>query len=798
MQRGRGYWKFNNSLLNDERYISLITNAIRDFKINNPKHVTNPHIRWDAFKCFIRGSTIQYTSIKRNQTLAFQTALERQIKEEETRLTEFPNSLEIHNNIKMLQTQYESLLQNRTNGAIVRSRAKWVEAGEKNTKYFLNLEKRNSDRKTITKLNRNNKLVTTQTEILKELTDYFSNLYKNAIPQSTSRQVQLSSYIESAHLPKIQHDQRHSGDTIISAEECKIAIDQLSCNKSPGFDGFSVEFYQAFWSDIKDIFLDCINYSFEIEYLSSSQYQGVITLLPKPDKDHTLPSNYRPITLLNCDYKILSKVLNNRIQPLLNTLVGSEQSGFIKGRYIGHNVRLLFDFIEYMDAENLPGAVLSLDICKAFDSLQWDFIFKALKYYNLDRNTIKWIEILYKQPQCCIINNNNLSPFFQVSKGVRQGDPLSPTLFVLSMQCLAKKLNADSVFTGVKIGNDALKLSMFADDTIIFLNGGYDQFKRVFVLLNDFENFSGCRLNLNKSQAFFVGSRRCERNKPFSKSGLCWPDQEIKYLGIWIPIKKKKDINKILLQRNFGSVLDKMKTLCNIWSSRGLSLLGKITIAKCLLIPQLTYKIMNIPVAIPKKFLNEINRILFTFIWGSKWERVARKTLCGDFHQGGLKMIDLESFITALQFKNVYFALSESFSFQWKIIEGKYLDKNIIYALAMSNIDLENRLLKKYIPLRSIVLMIQTIKKVFNANITNNSTFLWLNKNIKYHREPFYIHMFSQAGILDAKQLINNRGVFKQYDELNLPTDNQTFIRYIKLISAIPSEWDLNTPYRYT
>ena len=214
------------------------------------------------------------------------------------------------------------------------------------------------------------------------------------------------------------------------------------------------------------------------------------------------------------------------------------------------------------------------------------------------------------------------------------------------------------------------------------------------------------------------------RTKPFSKSGLCWPDQEIKYLGIWIPIKKKKDANKILLQRNFGSVLNKMKTLCNIWSSRGLSLLGKITIAKCLLIPQLTYKIMNIPVAIPKKFLNEINRILFTFIWGSKWERVARKTLCGDFHQGGLKMIDLESFITALQFKNVYFALSESFSFQWKIIEGKYLDKNIIYALAMSNIDLENRLLKKYIPLRSIVLMMQTIKKIFSANIANNSTFL--------------------------------------------------------------------------
>ena len=157
--------------------------------------------------------------------------------------------------------------------------------------------------------------------------------------------------------------------------QCKTALYHLRTNKSPGLDGFSVEFYKAFWDDLKQYFLDSINFSASTSVLTKTQYQGLITLIPKPGKDHSFPCNYRPITLLNCDYKILSKVINNRPTSVLHSLIGHEQIGFIKGRYIGHNIRILFDFIDYMDHNDDPGTLLSLDMCKAFDSLKWDFIF---------------------------------------------------------------------------------------------------------------------------------------------------------------------------------------------------------------------------------------------------------------------------------------------------------------------------------------------------------------------------------------------------------------------------------------
>ena len=113
--------------------------------------------------------------------------------------------------------------------------------------------------------------------------------------------------------------------------------------------------------------------------LCNSQYEGVTTLLPKPGKDPLYASNYRPITLLNCDYKIFSKVINNKLIPFLPKLIHYDQNGFIKGRSIGDNIRLIFDIIEYAKTKNVPGAVLSIDLYKAFDSLNWPFIFAALK-----------------------------------------------------------------------------------------------------------------------------------------------------------------------------------------------------------------------------------------------------------------------------------------------------------------------------------------------------------------------------------------------------------------------------------
>ena len=145
----------------------------------------------------------------------------------------------------------------------------------------------------------------------------------------------MSDYVAKAHLPKLTESQKFLCDTPITEIECKLAMNQLYTNKSPGLDGFSIEFYKTFREEIKEPFFESIDFSVINGKLTETQYQGVITLIPKAGKDHLLACNYRPITLLNCDYKIISKVINNRLLKLLPNLIGNEQNGFVKGRYIG-------------------------------------------------------------------------------------------------------------------------------------------------------------------------------------------------------------------------------------------------------------------------------------------------------------------------------------------------------------------------------------------------------------------------------------------------------------------------------
>ena len=230
-------------------------------------------------------------------------------------------------------------------------------------------------------------------------------------------------------------------------------MQELTSNRALGLDGIPIEFYKTFWGDIKDIFLDSIIFALETGQLCESQYQGVMTLISKPEEELLQITNYRPITLLNCDYKIVAKVLNNRLKKLLHEIIGPQQNGLVGGRYIGHNIRLLFDVIDY---KNIPNAIILLDIYKAFDSLSWPFIFHVFKAYGLGKYLVFWIKILYHNPKCCVTNNNCLSPFFDIRKGVRQGDPVSPTIFIMCIEIMNKTLMHDLGYKGLSIADTSL------------------------------------------------------------------------------------------------------------------------------------------------------------------------------------------------------------------------------------------------------------------------------------------------------------------------------------------------------
>ena len=353
--------------------------------------------------------------------------------------------------------------------------------------------------------------------------------------------------------------------------------------------------------------------------LCDSQYERLTTLIPKPGKNTMYISNYTSITLLNCDYKIISKVINNRIYGLLPKLVSYNQSGFIRGRNIGDNIRLMFDIIDYSNRKKVPEAVLCIDLCEAFDSLKWWFIFEMLKLYGFGGKIINWIKTLYKKLKCRVSNNNYLSHFFDITKGVRQGNPLSPTIFVLCIEYLAAMLRQSKDYQGFKIENHCFKVSLFADDTVNYLNGNSSQFKCVFDILDYFGKESGCKVNLSKSYAFYIGSS-------IRSDGLSWPTSVIKYLGVNIPLNKFDELS--LFEENFASTIHNLQSILNLWLVRGLTLLGKITVLKTLVIPKLIHKASYLPIQLPEKFVKQLNRVLFTFIWGLKWEKIGRSQLC--------------------------------------------------------------------------------------------------------------------------------------------------------------------------
>ena len=227
--------------------------------------------------------------------------------------------------------------------------------------------------------------------------------------------------IEAFHLPPspegktLTAEERTFCEGLINEEECLKALNSMPSSKTPRTDGFPCEFYKAFWSVVGRIFINSLNYSYESGRLSISQRRGIIKLIPKKDSALNLVKNWRPLTLLNCDYKIATKAISNRIKTELPKLISNDQTGFIKDRFIGENIRAIDSIIKYSAAKDIPGLLLFLDFEKAFDTLEWSFLFKTLQHFEFGpspNELINWIKIFYADIESCFLNNGWTSDFF--------------------------------------------------------------------------------------------------------------------------------------------------------------------------------------------------------------------------------------------------------------------------------------------------------------------------------------------------------------------------------------------------
>ena len=238
---------------------------------------------------------------------------------------------------------------------------------------------------------------------------------------------------ESNITARFTDEQRDACEGYLTLQECYNSLKLFKQNKSPGCDGLPAEFYLAFWPEIGYKLVTSLNYCLDKNMLSLSQRRGVITLLEKKGKDPQQIKNWRPVTLLNTDYKILTKSLSRRIEKFIPEVIHTDQSGFVRDRFIGEPIRFVEDLIEKFDREDKPGIVMQLDFEKAFDSMEWNFLFEMLKKLNLGETFIRFVRCCYKDIYSCINNNGFTTNWFKLGRGVRQGCP--PLVYFIYFMC---------------------------------------------------------------------------------------------------------------------------------------------------------------------------------------------------------------------------------------------------------------------------------------------------------------------------------------------------------------------------
>lgn len=377
-KKGPGFWKMNTSLLSDENFIQLMKTNLEIWK-EEGKEFSDKRVAWDWIKYKVRLFSMQYSKelagTKREKEESLQKIFQAaQVQFQQNPCEEFEKILD------KCKTELEKFYDEKANGLIVRSRARWHEHGEKSTKYFLSLEKRNHTRKHIRKLCLSGVITTNHQKLLDSSSNYYKNLYSRKI--NTVQHDKLNLFLGQASIPKLSEEERLSCEGRITIDECVKALDSFENGKTPGNDGIPAEFYKTFWSSVGELMTDSFNCSFDAGEMSNSQKEAIITLIDKKGKDRMYLENWRPISLVNVDSKLASKVIANRIKTVLPQIIHHNQSGFIEGRFIGEVARSILDIIDYTESFKLPGILLFIDFKKAFDSIEWGFLFQSLEAFN--------------------------------------------------------------------------------------------------------------------------------------------------------------------------------------------------------------------------------------------------------------------------------------------------------------------------------------------------------------------------------------------------------------------------------
>ena len=346
---------------------------------------------------------------------------------------------------------------------------------------------------------------TDETESLAEASKYYEWPYKPKRTEKEETQTLLKTLSDDP-IPKYIA-KRTDGE--ITKEQIKFAIRKLGNNKSPGPDGLPAEFYKIYEDIITAPLKEALDECYKSGGLTGSMKQGDIVLIYKK-KDPKEIRNYRPITLLNSDYKILTTILAERLKKVCEAAISGPQKGFVPGRQITDLLHQVYLMQEYVDTYDKEALLALLDMEKAFDRCSWEFLKKAMDKIGLEEEIKRWIGTIYNEkrpPIRQIKMNGRKSQQFKIGSGVAQGCPLSPLLFLFIGEPLTRLVLKERELKGVKIGEHEHKVGQFADDTAAMLEG-YEQLEKLFEIINKWEKATGMACNKAKTAIIPMGATR--------------------------------------------------------------------------------------------------------------------------------------------------------------------------------------------------------------------------------------------------------------------------------------------------
>ena len=280
----------------------------------------------------------------------------------------------------------------------------------------------------------------------------------------------------------------------------------------------------------------------------------MITLIPKKGRDPLEVKNWRPICLLNSDYKMLSKALAARLKVVLPDIISKDQTGFVRGRDISHNIRKTIDLINYAEIRKLETMILAIDFEKAFDRVEYGSMMEILKLINIGPHYIDMIKLLFTDFYIATINAGHISETFSPTRGLFQGNPISSFLFVSIIELLAVSLRANPNIDAIEINGIKYLLSQFADDMDLFMKCNTHSFRNAIETINSFCNITGMKINLDKTTIYRIGSIRKAKAKFYSQYQVQWSDKPLNVLGMEVS-RNMQELTKL----NYESIIQSAK-----------------------------------------------------------------------------------------------------------------------------------------------------------------------------------------------------------------------------------------------